>query len=107
MKGKSMTTTAEAGTAALSNADRSAILNYASWLMPLRDRTDPEVVTRAARPLLRWAREAASKDDLRARMAAMSREHYNAYRKVTEPLDPDGFLARACVYYGFILGTGE
>src|SRR5580704_17708512 len=102
-----MTATTEAGTAVLSNADRSAILSYASWLLPFRDRTDAEVVIRTAGPLLRWAEEAASKDDLRARMAAMSREHDNASPKVTEPVDPDGFLARARIYYGFILGTGE
>jgi hypothetical protein len=102
-----MTATTEAGTAVLSSADRSAILNYASWLLPIRDRTDPEVVTRAAGPLLRWAQEAGGQDDLRARMAAMSREHDNASPVVTEPLAPDGFLARARVYYDFILGTGE
>jgi hypothetical protein len=102
-----MTATTEAATAALSNADRSAILGYATWLLPLRDRADPEVVTRTAGPLLRWAQEAAGHDDLRARMAAMAREHGNASPKVTEPLDPDGFLARARIYYDFILGTGE
>ena len=102
-----MTATTEAATAALSNADRSAILNYASWLLPLCDRTDPGVVTRTADPLLRWAEEAGSRDDLHARMAAMAREHNNSSPKVTQPRDPEGFLARARIYYGFILGTGE
>jgi hypothetical protein len=102
-----MTATTEAATAALSNADRSAILNYASWLLPHRDRSDPEVVICTAGPLLRWAREAVGKDDLRARMAAMAREHDNSPPRVTEPRDPEAFLARARIYYDFILGTGE
>jgi|HubBroStandDraft_6_1064221.scaffolds.fasta_scaffold00062_17 hypothetical protein len=91
--------------AALADADRAAILRYATWLLPVRDRADPEVVTRAAAPLLRWAQDAVSKDDLRARMAAMSREHDNSSPVVTEPVDPEGFLTRARVYYEFITGV--
>jgi hypothetical protein len=92
---------------ALSNQDRAEILQFASWLLPNRDRADADAVTRLAGPLLTWADEATSKDDQRARMAAMRLQHHNTSALVREPVGPEKFLERAGVHYRFITGQTD
>jgi hypothetical protein len=99
-----MTTTDEAATGApavITASHRSSILGYASELLPLRGRV-PEAVLAAAAPLLDWAGQAAGKDGLQARMAAMSRAHLNG---VLRPQGPRDFLDDAALYLAFITGT--
>jgi len=102
-----MTTATETRPAVLRPQDRAEILNFASWLLPVRDRASAETVTSWAAPLLQFAEQAADEADLRARMAAMHRQHQNETGIPKEPRDPEKFLTQARVHYEFIRGTGE
>lgn len=57
--------------------DRADILTFAARLVPETERRHADLVTAAAAPLLEWAAQATSKDDLRARMRALRKQHYS------------------------------
>lgn len=99
-----MTITTEVPDAALAPQDRAEILNFASWLLPAAQRERAETVVSWAGPLLEWAQQATSRDDKRARMAAMRRQHQNETGNPKEPRDPEEFLAQVRVHYEFIRG---
>jgi hypothetical protein len=82
---------------------RAEILGFASGLLTSSSRQHPGAVLIAALPLLVWAEKAAGPDDLRARMAAMRRQHRNALEPKVN-VDPEQFLDQARVYYQFIRG---
>lgn len=97
-----MTVTTDTGApAVITPAHRDSILGYASDLLPLRGRP-PEAVLTAAAPLLEWAAQAVTKDDLNVRMAALSRAHQNSHFQHPEPQE---FLAAADQYLAFITAT--
>jgi hypothetical protein len=84
--------------------DRAEILGYASWLLPRSDRGRADLATSWAEPLLEWAAQAASKDDLTARMTAMSQQYQNTRMA---SLNPDEFLAETRTRYAFIIAGNE
>lgn len=85
--------------AVISASHRAHILIYASYLLPLDARTADAVLMMAA-PLLEWAGQATGKDDLRARMDAMSQAHRDGHPLRTRT--PQEFLSDARAYHGFI-----
>lgn len=99
-----MTTTTETAPAVISPQDRTEILQFATYLLPVRARGDAETVVRLAGPLLEWAQQADGKDDQRARMAAMRRQHNNEPAAPKLLVPPEEFLARARIHYAFITG---
>jgi hypothetical protein len=104
LKESDMTVPGNAATeapAVITTSHRNSILAWASAMLPLRARS-PEAVLAAAAPLLEWAAQAVTKNDLQNRMAAMSRVDGN--RAFQHPA-PQEFLAEARAYYGFITET--
>lgn len=95
-----LTTVSEAP-AVITASHRNSILAWASAMLPLRARS-PEAVLAAAAPLLEWAAQAVTKNDLQNRMAAMS--HVGRNRAFQHPA-PQEFLNEARAYYGFITET--
>lgn len=86
--------------------DRDVIVRYASFLLTPDDRQDPVKVAATALPLLEWAEQSSDKDDLRARMRAMSRQHSNTVHASDEGRNPGRFVDEAGTLYAFLVAGG-
>lgn len=82
--------------------NRVSILGYASQLVSREDRRDPVKVAAAAIPLLEYAEAATGRNDLHARMRAMSRQHCNTMSAEDQP-SPAQFVDQSDTLRAFIV----
>jgi hypothetical protein len=109
-----MTTTSHPPQQAVSTMWRDEILSFAAHLLPETERHHAALITSTAAPLLEWAAQGDSEDDVRSRMRAMRQQNKNTppaclampdnpRRWVQVPaLTVDQFLAEARELYAFI-----
>lgn len=86
---------------------REDILGIAVFLVPEDERRNPVLVVQAAVPLLEWAGQAASSEDLRARLRALRLHLQNTGPGRVIPGSLRKFTADAGVYYAVLTGTEE